>query len=121
MGAAEQLHRFHVGPGLDGAALAAALGRRAEELAGFLIRDLRGLDAAAVYEAGTLRIDGVVPAGPAEIFRLDFRYAWTAQHGCSDWSCRDTEVESATFRYRGDEVIFTVPAAAEERTTREEF
>ena len=110
-----------VGGGLDRAGLAGELGRQSEVLAGFLIPDLRGLDAAAAYEPGTLRIAAVAPVAGTDLLRLDYRYEWSAQHGCSDWSCRDTEHRSATFRYRGDAVIFELPEIPEERTIREEF
>jgi hypothetical protein len=116
-----QTHSFKVGRGLDQARLVEALEQRVEALAEFLIPDLRGLDAAAVYESGTLRIERIDAADGSNLHRLHFRFEWTAQHGCSDWSCRETEFRSAPFRYAGDEVLFDVAAAPEERTTREEF
>ena len=112
---------FKVGPGLDRAGLAEALGRQAEALAEILIPDLQGLDAAAAYEPGTLRIEGVEATERPEAYRLHFRFDWSAQHGCSDWSCRETEFRSATFRYLGETAVFEVSPAPEERTTREEF
>lgn len=114
-------HAFKVGPGLDRAGLAEGLARHAEALAEILIPDLRGLDAAAVFETGTLRIERVDPADEGNVHRLHFRFEWSAQHGCSDWSCRETEFHSARFRYAGDEAVFAVAPAPEERTTREEF
>lgn len=110
-----------VGDGLGRAGLLDALGRQSEVLAGFLIPDLRGLDAAAAYEPGTLRIAAVDPVAGTDRLRLDYRFEWTAQHGCSDWSCRDTEHQSTTFRYLGDAAIFELSPHPEERTTREEF
>lgn len=110
-----------VGPGLDRAGLLQALGQQAEVLAGFLIPDLRGLDAAAAYEPGTLRLAAVAPVPGTDLLRLDYHFEWTAQHGCSDWSCRDTEQQSATFRYRDDAALFERAPHPEERTTREEF
>lgn len=110
-----------VGHGLDLAGLLQALGRESAVLAGFLIPDLRGLDAAAAYEPGTLRITAVDPVAGTDRLRLEYRFEWSAQHGCSDWSCRDTECQSDTFRYLGDAVIFERSPHPEERTTREEF
>jgi hypothetical protein len=112
---------FPVAPGLTPAGLTAALRPHAEALAEFLVPDLRGLDAAAVYEAGSLRVDGVDAADATNRHRLHFRFAWTAQHGCSDWSCRDTEQHSTLFQYRDAAVIFEVPDAPGERSPRDEF
>ena len=112
---------LNVGHGQDRAGLLGALGRQSDVLAEFLIPDLRGLDAAAAYEPGTLRLAAIEPVAGTDLLRLDYRFEWTAQHGCSDWSCRDTEHQSATFRYLGDAVIFELSPHPEERTTREEF
>jgi hypothetical protein len=121
VGSSSNTKACKVGPGLDPAGLADALERHAEALAEILIPDLRGLDAAAVFETGTLRIERVEPADGTGVHRLHFRFEWSAQHGCSDWSCRETEFRSGLFRYVGDQAVFEVSPAPEERTTREEF
>ena len=110
-----------VGDGLDRTGLLQALGRQSDVLAGILIPDLRGLDAAAAYEPGTLRIAAVEPVAGTDRLRLEYRFEWSAQHGCSDWSCRDTEHQSAMFRYRDGAAIFELAPPPEERTTREEL
>ncbi len=121
MCASGNTHEFKIGPGLDRAGLADVLGRQAEALAGILIPDLHRLDAAAAYEPGTLRVEAVEATERPETYRLHFRFEWSAQHGCSDWSCRDQERQSALFRLVGDAAVFEVPADPGERTTRDEF